>query len=49
MPKRQLAVQIDEDIIKEMERIRDETSLPISRQIEFRIKGYKIVKDADEI
>jgi len=39
-----LAIQIDEDIVKEMERIRDKTGLPISRQVELRIKGYKIQK-----
>ena len=36
--------QIDEDTFKEMQKIRDETGLPISRQIDLKMKGYKIVK-----
>lgn len=44
MTKRQLTTQIDEELLKEMEKIRDETGLPISRQIVLEIKGYKIVK-----
>lgn len=45
MTKRQLTAQIDESLLKELEKIRDETGLPLSRLIELRIKGYKIVKE----
>ncbi len=48
MAKRQICVQLDEDIAKQMEDIRDKTGIPISRQIELKLKGFKIVKDDDE-
>ncbi len=47
MPKRQVCFQLEEEQAKEMESIRDETGLPLSRQIELDIKGYKIVKIKD--
>jgi len=36
--------KIDKDLLKEMKKERDETGLPISRQINLRLKGYKITK-----
>jgi hypothetical protein len=45
MTKRQICVQVDEDVAKRMEDIRDKTGIPISRQIELKLQGYKIVKD----
>lgn len=42
--KKQITAQIDEELIKEMEKIRDETGLPISRQVAMRLKGYEIKK-----
>ena len=45
MAKRQICVQVDEDVAKRMEEIRDKTGIPISRQIELKLKGFKIVKD----
>ena len=47
MAKRQICVQVDEDVAKRMEDIRDKTGIPISRQIELKLKGFKIVKDDD--
>lgn len=47
MTKRQICVQLDEDIAKSMEKIRDETGIPISRQIELKLKGFKIVKNEE--
>ena len=47
MAKRQICVQVDEDVAKRMEEIRDKTGIPISRQIELKLKGFKIVKDDD--
>lgn len=37
--------QLDKDLVKEMEKIRDETGFPISRQINLKLKGYKIIKE----
>ncbi len=48
MAKRQICVQVDEDVAKLMEEIRDQTGIPISRQIELKLKGFKIVKDDEE-
>lgn len=45
MPKRQLIAQLDEKMLDELKKTRDETGLPISRLIELRIKGYKIVRE----
>jgi len=45
MGKRQICIQVDEKTAKEMEKIRDETGVPISRQIELKLKGFKIVKE----
>lgn len=44
MRKRQISFTIEEEIAKEMEKIRDETGIPISKQIELHLKGYRIVK-----
>jgi antitoxin component of RelBE/YafQ-DinJ toxin-antitoxin module len=48
MGKRQICVQVDEDVAKKMEDIRDKTGIPISRQIELKLKGFKIVRDEEE-
>lgn len=45
MGKRQICVQVDEEVAKKMEEIRDQTGIPVSRQIELKLKGFKIVKD----
>jgi len=42
--KRQLSILLDEELVKELERMRDETGLPISKIIELKLKGYEIVK-----
>lgn len=48
MGKRQICVQVDEDVARKMEDIRDKTGIPISRQIELKLKGFKIVRDDEE-
>ena len=45
MAKRQICIQVDEEIAKRMEEIREKTGMPVSRQIELRLKGFKIVED----
>ncbi len=47
MTKRQICVQVDEEIAQRMEEIRDKTGIPVSRQIELRLKGFKIVEDKE--
>ncbi len=47
MGKRQICVQVDEEVAKKMEEIRDKTGIPISRQIELKLKGFKIIKDEE--
>jgi len=47
MTKRQICVQVDEEIARKMEEIRDKTGIPVSRQIELRLKGFKIVEDKE--
>lgn len=47
MPKHQVCVQVDEKIARRMEEIRDKTGIPISRQIELRLNGFKILEDEE--
>ena len=42
--KGKVIAQIDKDLLKEMEKVRDETGLPISRLLDLKSKGYKIIK-----
>ncbi len=44
MGRRQVCVTIDEKLVEEMERIREESSMSVSRQIELRLMGYELVK-----
>ena len=44
MRKRQVCFTIDEEIVKEMEELREKTGVPVSTQIELRLKGYEIRK-----
>jgi len=45
--KRQVCFRIEESIVKEMEKVREETGVPISTQIELKLKGYTISKNTD--
>jgi hypothetical protein len=47
MAKRQICVQVDEELAKRMEEIKDKTGIPVSRQIELKLKGFKIVEDEE--
>ena len=40
--KRQVCFRMEESMVQEMEQIRDKTGVPISRQIELRMKGFTI-------
>ncbi len=44
MVKKQICFTVDEETAKELEKIRDETGIPVSKQVELSLKGYKIVK-----
>jgi len=45
--KRQVCFRIEESIVKDMEKIRKETGVPISKQIELKLKGYTISKSKE--
>jgi len=45
--KRQVTILLDGELVKELERLRDETGLPLSKIIELKLKGYEIVKRED--
>jgi len=45
--KKQVCTTLDEELIKEMEEIRDRTGVPVSTQIELRLKGYKLCKSEE--
>jgi len=40
--KRQVCVRIEESILVEMEQVREKTGVPVSKQIELRLKGFTI-------
>lgn len=42
--KRQVCFRIEESVVNEMEQIREKTGVPVSTQIELRLKGFKIAK-----
>ncbi|HIE31376.1 MAG TPA: ribbon-helix-helix domain-containing protein [Methanosarcinales archaeon] len=44
MAKRQVCFTIEEEVVKKMEEIRENTGVPVSKQIELALKGYKIEK-----
>ena len=43
--KKQVVCMIEEDLYVELKKISEETQLPMARVIEFRLRGYKFVKD----
>ena len=45
MPKRQICFTIDEKTAKEMDQLKDDTGLPLSKIIELKLKGYEIKKE----
>ncbi len=45
--KKQVTILLDGELVKELERLRDETGLPLSKIIELKLKGYEIVKRED--
>lgn len=45
MSKRQICFTIDEETVKKMEKLKDETGLPLSKIIELKLKGYDIKKE----
>jgi len=42
--KRQVCFRIEESVVKGMEAIREKTGVPVSTQIELRLKGFEIKK-----
>jgi hypothetical protein len=40
--KRQVCFRIEESIVEEMEQVRDKTGVPVSTQIELRLKGFAV-------
>ncbi len=44
MQKRQVCFTVDEEIIQRMEKVRETTGIPVSKQIELTLKGYEIKK-----
>ena len=45
--KRQVCFRIEESIVNEMKGIRDKTGVPVSTQIELRLKGFTIANIAE--
>ena len=40
--KRQVCIRIEESMLEEMEQVREKTGVPVSKQIELRLKGFTI-------
>ena len=47
--KKAVSLSLSDELVKEMEKIREETGVPVSLQIELRLKGYKIVKTKEGV
>ena len=45
--RRQVCFRIEEALVKEMEQIREQTGVPVSTQVEMRLKGYSIKKSTE--
>lgn len=48
MVKKQICFTVDEKTATKLEKIREETGIPVSKQVELALKGYKIVKEKEE-
>jgi hypothetical protein len=46
--KRQVCFRMEESLVKEMERIRDQTGVPVSTQVEMRLKGFSITRNIEK-
>jgi len=46
--KRQVCFRIEESLVKEMEYIRDQTGVPVSTQVEMRLKGFSIARNVEK-
>jgi hypothetical protein len=46
--KRQVCFRIEESLVKDMERIRDQTGVPVSTQVEMRLKGFSITRNVEK-
>jgi len=46
--KRQVCFRIEESLVKEMETIRDQTGVPVSTQVEMRLKGFSITRNVEK-
>lgn len=41
--KRIISATLDEDVVREMERVKKETGVSVSAQIQLALKGYRVV------
>jgi len=48
MTKKRISLTLDETLINELEKIKKETGLSLSQQIEIKLKGYTITNDQIE-
>ena len=46
--KRQVCFRIEESLVKEMQQIRDQIGVPVSTQVEMRLKGFSITKTVEK-
>jgi hypothetical protein len=46
--KRQICCRIEETLVEEMEEVRNKTGIPVSAQIELRLKGFTITSIAEK-
>ena len=46
--KRQVCFRIEESLVKEMQQIRDQTGVPVSTQVEMRLKGFSIARNVEK-
>jgi len=47
MGKAKITISIDKDLLAHLEKVRDIVGIPISTQIEMKLKGYSIIRNED--
>lgn len=42
--KQRVCLSLDKDTVKKMKDVKEETGLPLSKQVELKMKGYEVKK-----
>lgn len=48
MNKIRICLSLDKTIVDELKAIQDKTGIPVSRQVEMRLRGFKVVPETED-